>query len=625
MTATPHSGKEEDFQLFLALLDRDRFEGKYREGVARRRRLGRDAPHGQGGPAHVRRQAAVPGADRRTPSPYELTELEARLYEQVTTYVREEMNRADEARRQAAANTVGFALTVLQRRLASCPEAIYQSLERRARAPRAPQAGDARRPAGDRRAARRADPSIRAISTSSTTTSSPPRSSRALEEELVDRGHRGADGRGARRRDRRPSRDLEGSPRGCGHRTPTASGQSCRTILQDNTSQMLDAGGERRKLIIFTEHRDTLNYLAARIAIAARPARGGRRDPRRRAPRRAAADHRRSSRSDPDVLVLLATDAAGEGLNLQRAHLMVNYDLPWNPNRHRAALRPHPPHRPERSATCGTSSPTTPARARSSSGCWRSSRSSARRYGGKVFDVLGRALQRDAAARPADRGDPLRRAARGQGAAGRRSIDAGVGRRARGAARRARAGRATRCSTPTSPHPRAMMERGRGAAPAAALHRGRFFLEAFTRLGGKIRRARAGPLRDHPRPGAAAHAIGDGPVRRSPLRARHLRQASTSRDDGPAARRVRSPRPPAARRRDRRDPRALPRPLDAAPSSSRRRGGPRRLLVVRRAESPTPTETAVARRLGDAVRGSTTTAPSRRRGRRRTSTASPPR
>jgi hypothetical protein len=40
-----------------------------------------------------------------------------------------------------------------------------------------------------------------------------------------------------------------------------------------------------------------------------------------------------SFRHDPDVKVLLATDAAGEGINLQRAHLMVNYDLPWNPNR----------------------------------------------------------------------------------------------------------------------------------------------------------------------------------------------------------------------------------------------------------------------------------------------------
>src|ERR1700730_9863573 len=40
-----------------------------------------------------------------------------------------------------------------------------------------------------------------------------------------------------------------------------------------------------------------------------------------------------SFKHDPQVQVLVATDAAGEGINLQRAHLMVNYDLPWNPNR----------------------------------------------------------------------------------------------------------------------------------------------------------------------------------------------------------------------------------------------------------------------------------------------------
>lgn len=38
-------------------------------------------------------------------------------------------------------------------------------------------------------------------------------------------------------------------------------------------------------------------------------------------------------RSDPVVRILVATDAAGEGVNLQNANLMVNYDLPWNPNR----------------------------------------------------------------------------------------------------------------------------------------------------------------------------------------------------------------------------------------------------------------------------------------------------
>ena len=38
-------------------------------------------------------------------------------------------------------------------------------------------------------------------------------------------------------------------------------------------------------------------------------------------------------KQDVGVRILIATDAAGEGINLQRAHLMINYDLPWNPNR----------------------------------------------------------------------------------------------------------------------------------------------------------------------------------------------------------------------------------------------------------------------------------------------------
>jgi hypothetical protein len=103
------------------------------------------------------------------------------------------------------------------------------------------------------------------------------------------------------------------------------------TIIQDN-QHMVDEHGQRRKLVLFTEHRDTLNYLWKRVATLF-----GREDmivridggvPRRE--RRAIEDR---FRNDPDVHFLLATDAAGEGINLQQAHLMINYDLPWNPNR----------------------------------------------------------------------------------------------------------------------------------------------------------------------------------------------------------------------------------------------------------------------------------------------------
>jgi superfamily II DNA/RNA helicase len=95
---------------------------------------------------------------------------------------------------------------------------------------------------------------------------------------------------------------------------------------------MFDAQGHRRKLVLFTEHRDTLNYLTERLrALLGAPEslvtiHGGMgREDRAKA--------QEAFKQDKDVLILLATDAAGEGINLQRAHLMVNYDLPWNPNR----------------------------------------------------------------------------------------------------------------------------------------------------------------------------------------------------------------------------------------------------------------------------------------------------
>ena len=95
---------------------------------------------------------------------------------------------------------------------------------------------------------------------------------------------------------------------------------------------MFDENGQREKLIIFTEHRDTLNYLCSKIRTllgkeeAVVAIHGGMlRDERRKV--------ETLFKQDKDVRILIATDAAGEGINLQRAHLMVNYDLPWNPNR----------------------------------------------------------------------------------------------------------------------------------------------------------------------------------------------------------------------------------------------------------------------------------------------------
>ncbi len=94
MTATPHNGKEEDFQLFMALLDGDRFEGKFRDGVhvvdtsdLMRRLVKEDLLKFDATPLFPERRAYT--------VEYKLSDLEARLYRQVTNYVREEFNRAD--------------------------------------------------------------------------------------------------------------------------------------------------------------------------------------------------------------------------------------------------------------------------------------------------------------------------------------------------------------------------------------------------------------------------------------------------------------------------------------------------------------------------------------------------
>ena len=136
MTATPHNGKDEDFQLFMALLDADRFVGKPRDGLrtgdvedTMRRMVKEKLLRFDGTPLFPERIAAT--------VEYPLSRLEAALYEQVTNYVTHEMNRADEVAAEEGGgqrrNRVGFALTILQRRLASSPEAIYQSLHRRRR------------------------------------------------------------------------------------------------------------------------------------------------------------------------------------------------------------------------------------------------------------------------------------------------------------------------------------------------------------------------------------------------------------------------------------------------------------------------------------------------------------
>lgn len=349
MTATPHNGKEEDFQLFMALLDGDRFEGRFRDGVhtvdvsdLMRRMVKEKLLKFDGTPLFPERIANT--------VPYKLSDNEARLYKEVTEYVREEFNRAEALQNDKRVGTVGFALTILQRRLASSPEAIYQSLcrrrerlEKRLRELKLLQRGAYVQ-------AMAADAPYLDEEDLDDLEDAPDVEVEEIEEQVLDQATaaRTIDELKAEIETLRRLENLALTVRRSGE---DRKWRELANLLSEiftsaaianhlaETAASYETGdtpkpkpSPRQKIVIFTEHRDTLNYLEKRISTllgrssALVTIHGGMgREERMKA--------QESFKHDPDVQVLIATDAAGEGINLQRAHLMVNYDLPWNPNR----------------------------------------------------------------------------------------------------------------------------------------------------------------------------------------------------------------------------------------------------------------------------------------------------
>ena len=350
MTATPHNGKEEDFQLFMALIDGDRFEGRFRDGVhvaevsdLMRRMVKENLLKFDATPLFPERIAYT--------VPYRLSDAEARLYAAVTDYVREEFNRAEALENDRRAGTVGFALTILQRRLASSPAAIHQSLRRRRerlesrlrelqvlqRGGQAAVAVAFTGPEFDPEDVEDLD-------------EAPENEIEAAEQEVLDQAT-AARSIAELKAEIETLKALEVLALEVRRSGTDTKWRELASLL----GEIFTVGGlvshiaepdvpygageipqptpsPRQKLVIFTEHRDTLSYLHDRITSLLGRAEsvvtihgGVGREDRLKA--------QEAFRHDPQVQVLLATDAAGEGINLQRAHLMVNYDLPWNPNR----------------------------------------------------------------------------------------------------------------------------------------------------------------------------------------------------------------------------------------------------------------------------------------------------
>jgi SNF2 family DNA or RNA helicase len=278
--------------------------------------------------------------------PYRLSDAEAQLYKEVTDYVRDEFNRAEALANGKQAGTVGFALTIMQRRLASSPEAIYQSLRRRSeRLQKRLREFELLQRGAAVEAIAAAMPALDAEDVDDLE-DAPDNEVQAVEEEILDQAT------AARTIDELKAEiatlaRLESLALAVRRSGVDRKWRELASLLSEiftpaaiptDTPGETSSGGAgtipppkpspRQKLVVFTEHRDTLSYLETRVttllgrkeAVVVIHGSLGREE-RMKA--------QESFKHDPEVQVLLATDAAGEGINLQRAHLMVNYDHPY--------------------------------------------------------------------------------------------------------------------------------------------------------------------------------------------------------------------------------------------------------------------------------------------------------
>src|SRR5712691_8589825 len=328
LTATPHSGDPSQFAHFLRLLDADQFPDPRYDGLQLDRSIMEDSREGgrdqwflrrikeelrdrDGNPLFTKRHART--------VPFELTWAEKRLYDHVTQYINRFLPYQQGGTRRSS---VALARTVLQRRLASSLNAIHRSLERRASHFKGILQELERVPTSEHEKILQ---KYRLLASSG----------------YEDEEREGDD------LDEWQDEAMESFPvvlrvdqlrdEVCALEslvqeaaTVMASGEesklkALRRCMEDTQFHELTDG--RGKLLIFTEHRDTLEYLRRHLQLwgySTCEIHGGMNAVMRR---------EAAQRFHETAQVCLATEAAGEGINLQFCHLMINYDIPWNPNR----------------------------------------------------------------------------------------------------------------------------------------------------------------------------------------------------------------------------------------------------------------------------------------------------
>ncbi len=308
MTATPHSGRDYSLWALLRLLDLDawgdRCPRKIEVPSQQFRKVSKEIMRDMAGNKLFK--------DRHPQRvEYEIAGDELELYDQVTDFVSRKLR---EIRGEQSKGTAGFALTTMQRRVASSTRAIRRTLQRRL----------------DRIEKALEDPAAylrgrKAFQATLVTDADDlddldeetrwKAEEEALEEWLPDTVAELEAERAAVRPLLALAQEVEDSR-----------SERKLTELLDVVASLGLKEDRRRQLLIFTEHKDTLDYLVENLSKDFEVAQihGQMKLPDRIA-------QERYFRETAQIMV--ATEAAGEGINLQFCHLMVNYDIPWNPNR----------------------------------------------------------------------------------------------------------------------------------------------------------------------------------------------------------------------------------------------------------------------------------------------------
>ncbi|MEW6542162.1 MAG: helicase-related protein [Nitrospirota bacterium] len=327
LTATPHKGDPLNFSLFLQLLDADAYADvrSIREAMDRRR-----------APFYLRRtkEAMVYFPDRRTDGTwaaekiftkriphtveFQIDGAEFDLYREITRFVKQQSTKAAAQGDDPRARAVGFLMSLYQRRLASSTYAMRHSLENRAK-----RLEDGLKRAQD-------------LARSAPLDLPDPDELEEMEESERERLEERLEAITLAGNAQQIHEEIQELKALAGQaQTVEDSGAEAKlSKLKELLQQEGFFDHPEKRLLVFTEFKDTLDYLVERLkswGFRVGCIHGGMKPGSR--DERGTRLHAEQQFREGDIQVLVATEAAGEGINLQVCNILFNYDIPWNPNR----------------------------------------------------------------------------------------------------------------------------------------------------------------------------------------------------------------------------------------------------------------------------------------------------